>query len=660
MPETTQFGDSGNSGGMDGTLKVNTILLARYKIDAMLGGGGQGAVYRARDLNFPEAKRLVAVKEMLITAADPGMRASSMKTFQREANILATLTHPAIPRIYDFFDQNDRAYLVMEYINGRDLEAILNMTKKLPIEKIIDWAIELCDVLSYLHTYDEQQPIIFRDMKPANIMIDGLGKVRLIDFGIAKVFIATDKKHTQIGTEGYSAPEQYKGQANPLSDIYALGATLHHVITRKDPRLETPFSFPERPMKDFNPDVSAELQMIIDRAVAYEAKDRWQACADMKAAFEALRYRPMSVPAAGALSAGAGAAAAAPAAGGMGAPMGTTIIPEGDDLSTSIQPRWKFKTEDEIRGGAVVGNGLVFVGSYDTNLWAVKLEDGSFVWKRPSDDGVATTPALSEEDTRQKLVFFGSEDYTLYAVESRDGRVQWTHKTGDKIRSSPRTAHGHVFFGSDDGNIYAILASTGRLMWSHEVGSPIRCSPCVTGDRIIFGTDTGEVIGMDLSGSRRWALRTKRPIYATPFVDQDNVAFIASMDNHVYALDADNGLTIWRLRTGGSVISSPVVDRNLVYFGSTDGKFYAINTQVGKEKWVFEAGKPIVGSPVVHEGTVYFGAGNTFYAISAKDGKKRWQFEAGKNITAAPCIAGNLIIFGSHDQYLYALPLIAS
>ena len=139
------------NGNFSNSLQANTVLLARYKILGVLGGGGQGSVYQARDLNFPDVRKLVAVKEMLNPATDANLRASTLKTFQREANILATLSHPAIPKIFDFFDQNDRAYLVMEYINGSDLEMLLSKTKELPMEKIIEWAIDLCDVLEYLH-----------------------------------------------------------------------------------------------------------------------------------------------------------------------------------------------------------------------------------------------------------------------------------------------------------------------------------------------------------------------------------------------------------------------------------------------------------------------------------------------------------------------------
>lgn len=645
MPETTQFGGEENiNGSFDGALQPNTILLARYKIDVVLGGGGQGAVYRARDLNFPEAKRMVAVKEMLVSPGDPSMRASSLKTFQREANILATLSHAAIPRIYDFFDQNDRAYLVMEYINGSDLEAILHKTKKLPMEKILEWSIDLCDVLHYLHSQSE--PIIFRDMKPANVMIDSQGKVRLIDFGIAKVFVS-GVKGTMIGTEGYSAPEQYRGNANPLSDIYSLGATLHHVITRKDPRLEPPFSFAERPMHEYNPDVTPQLQAIVEKALQFEPENRWQSCGEMKTAFEQLRYRPV------------GLTGAVHTTGGINRDKFFEGAEKDLQMNMGLQPKWTFKTEDEIRGSAVVYNNTVYVGSYDTNIWAINIEDGSLIWKRATEGGIVVTPAI---DTDQKQVLFGSEDGTFTAVDCKDGRISWSYMSGSKIRSSARLAHGHVFFGSDDGKLYALMAANGRHMWEYDATVPIRSTPVVTSERIIFGTDSGEIIALELSGQKRWTFKTKKSILSSPYVDIENIVYIGSMDGFLYAFDAEGGFSNWRFRTNGPIISTPVVERNSVFFGSTEGKLYCVNTQTGKEKWQFqpESGKPIVSSPIVHENVVYFGGtDNYLYAVDARNGKEIWKYEAGGAITGTPCISHNLIIFGALDATLYALPLVA-
>ena len=154
-----------------GQLQPGTNLVNRYLIQEVIGVGGMGSVYRARDLHFPNVVKLVAVKEMINQAPDPLVRQTIVQNFEREANILATLSHSSIPRIYDYFTLDNRSYLVEEFINGRDLEVLLNQTEGfLPEEQVLDWAIQLCEVLSYLHNH-KPQPVVFRDMKPSNVMI---------------------------------------------------------------------------------------------------------------------------------------------------------------------------------------------------------------------------------------------------------------------------------------------------------------------------------------------------------------------------------------------------------------------------------------------------------------------------------------------------------
>ncbi len=645
MPETTQFAGMGDgSGNFTTSLQANTVLLARYKILGVLGGGGQGSVYQARDLNFPDVRKLVAVKEMLNPATDANLRASTLKTFQREANILATLSHPAIPKIFDFFDQNDRAYLVMEYINGSDLEILLSKTKELPMEKIIEWAIDLCDVLEYLHRH-QPEAIIFRDMKPSNVMIDSLGKVRLIDFGIAKNFVP-NVKNTMIGTEGYSAPEQYKGNVSPLSDIYSLGATLHHVLTRRDPRLEPPFSFAERPIPDLNPKTPPELVSLVEKAVEFEPSKRYQSCAEMKTELEYLRYRPLNMPA---INISSGRASAAPVD-------GTDFFPDASQ-SGEIVPKWKFKTEDEIRCSPMVYREYAYIGSYDTNVWAVKTDTGEFVWKHPTNGGIASSPVLDESN---KLILFGSEDYSFNAVDYRTGRINWSYAARDRIRSTARVAHGRVFFGCDDGKVYALMSMNGRFLWSYDMAAPVRGCPFVTNELIIVGSEAGEVVALELNGNRKWGFRAKRNVTSSPFVDPvEGICYIGSQDNHMYALDASSGFSSWRFRTNGPVISSPTVAEGMLYFGSADGHLYCLNAQTSKEKWKFNTEKPIVSSPIVHKGAVYFGGTDDyFYCVDCQSGKERWKFKTGGPITSSPCIAGDVILIGSMDKTLYALPLV--
>jgi outer membrane protein assembly factor BamB/tRNA A-37 threonylcarbamoyl transferase component Bud32 len=665
MPETHKLPVpvGANDSAQDTALQQNSVLHNRYRILGVIGGGGMGTVYQARDLNFTEVRKLVAVKEMHTIAPDPTMRASMVRTFQREANILASLSHPAIPKIFDFFDLNDRVYIVMEYINGSDLELILQKTKELPVEKLIEWAIELCDVLFYLHE-QKPQPIVFRDMKPSNIMIDGLGKVRLIDFGIAKAFVS-GTKNTMIGTEGYSAPEQYKGEISPQSDIFSLGATMHHLLTRKDPRIEQPFSFHERPIGDLNPNASPALIAIVNRALAFNPGERYRSCAEMKTDLESLRHRAQlaALPVVAPSAPSAPSATPSPAASGVSIPSANGVQPTSmfedvqTDLSGMIQPRWKFKTEDEIRSSPVAYKDMALVGSYDRNVWALKLDSGDLVWKFATRGGIASSPIVDESN---RYVMFGSEDYSYYALDLRNGRVSWTFATKDRVRGMGRIAHDHAFFGSDDGKIYAVSALNGRLIWSFDTGAPVRCRPFVTNDLVIVGSESGEIIGLSLSGTRKWSYRTKRSVMSSPLVDMnEGVCYVGSSDGFMYALDATTGLSVWRFRTPAPIISAPALYKNLVIFGSADGYLYALNAQTGREKWKFRCEKPIVASPIVHRDSIYFGGTDqNLYCIDAEFGKERWKFKTGGSITATPSITGDILLIGSMDHTLYALPLV--
>ena len=242
---------------MPGTapLPRNTILQGRYDIEQVIGIGGMSTVYKARDLRFNTVARFCAIKEMPDTAPDPRTGQLRLAVFEREASLLATLSHPGITKIYDFFPSHGRVYLVLEYIDGKDLETQLDL-RKAPMQEdeVVKWAVQICEVLEYLHGH-HPQPIVFRDMKPSNIIVAADGKVTLIDFGIAKVF-QSDKRGTMIGTEGYAPPEQYRGLSEPRGDIYALGATMHHLLTNFDPRTQTPFTFQERPIRNYNSRVS--------------------------------------------------------------------------------------------------------------------------------------------------------------------------------------------------------------------------------------------------------------------------------------------------------------------------------------------------------------------------------------------------------------------
>lgn len=615
-------------------LKSGSTLQNRYLIMGVLGIGGMGAVYQARDLHFPKVTKLVAVKEMINLVSDPAMRDMIVKNFEREANLLATLNHPAIPKIYDLFNHAAHSYLVMEYILGRDLEAILNDTPgHLPESQVVEWAIQLCEVLTYLHSH-QPEPIAFRDMKPSNVMIDHHGHVRLIDFGIAKNFQA-GQKGTMIGTEGYSPPEQYRGEAGPAGDIYALGATLHHLLTKRDPRIEPPFSFAERPIRQMNPSISAGLDAIVNTALAYNPPERFPSAEAMKRALIELRAGNASPPASGA-KAEAGISAA------MGFPAG----------GPSIVPLWVFKCEDELRGQPLVTSKYVYVGAYDHNLYAIRREDGRFAWKYAAGGGFAASPIVEGGN-----IYIGSEDGNLYALTAESGRLIWKCETGGSIRCTARYSQGHVFIGSDDAYLHVVNAQSGKRAWRFEAVGPVRSRPAILEKegRAYFGCEGGEFYCVDFSGSLKWRFRAKRAITSAPAI-ADGLVVVASADYNVYAFDATSGWAVWKTRTEKPVASSPAIGDKMVYIGSADGKLYALDLRSGRIAWKFETEDQVASSPAVYNGSVYFGSvDGHVYSLDAVTGKLRWKFKTDGAVISSPTVLDGIVYIGSTDRNLYAL-----
>ena len=291
-----------------GLLPPQSVLSGRYIILCKVGQGGMAAVYQAADARI--TGKAWAVKEMSDAAiTDPLEKQQAVEAFRREAELLSRLSHPNIPRVTDFFSEGGNQYLVMEFVDGETLEEKLaGRSKPFSESEVWPWAEQLCDVLDYLH--NQRPPVIFRDLKPANVMVDKAGRVKLIDFGIVRFFQPGKAKDTvSFGTAGYAPPEQYgKGQTEARSDIYALGATLHHLLTGCDPALK-PFQF--EPVCRLNPAVSPQMERMVMRAVEQEPTRRWPSAGEM---WRALHASPLPKPASPPPKPAAVAAPARPAA----------------------------------------------------------------------------------------------------------------------------------------------------------------------------------------------------------------------------------------------------------------------------------------------------------------------------------------------------------
>jgi eukaryotic-like serine/threonine-protein kinase len=258
-------------------ISIGQILANRYRVDALLGQGGFGAVYRVWDLNLNRPR---ALKENLDASAE------AQRQFNHEASILADLTHPNLPRVFDyFFIPGFGQYLVMDYVEGEDLQSILNRPHGLlPEAQVTGWLSQVGEALAYLHA--QHPSVVHRDVKPANIKITPAGKAVLVDFCIAKLFDAALK--TTLGakavTPGYSPPEQYgQSQTDVRSDVYALGATLYALLTGQEP-IESVTRFAGQTLKPpsaFNPKITPRIEAVILRAMKLDPAERYQSAADL-------------------------------------------------------------------------------------------------------------------------------------------------------------------------------------------------------------------------------------------------------------------------------------------------------------------------------------------------------------------------------------------
>ena len=245
---------------MNNVLAPDTLVNGRYRIVDLVGTGGMGAVYKAADTHL--GGRIVALKEMSEQGLSPQEITEAAEAFEQEAHLLAVLHHPSLPSIHDHFSAGGRWYLAMDFIEGETLADYLRLhgTPGLPVAEVLRIADQLCAVLEYLH--QQTPPIIFRDLKPSNIMMVPSGHLYLIDFGIARLFKPGQARDTvSLGSSGYAAPEQYgKTQTTVRSDIYSFGATLHGLLTGLDPTIK-PFAFPL--VQPWNPQTPPRLEALV-------------------------------------------------------------------------------------------------------------------------------------------------------------------------------------------------------------------------------------------------------------------------------------------------------------------------------------------------------------------------------------------------------------
>ena len=267
--------------------RVGDVIKGQYKILQIIGSGGMSRVYLASDLQL--TNKMWAIKEVDRHATDPVGRPIE-QSLAREADLLSKLNHPNIVDIVNIEKTDDFIYVVEDYVEGDTLDAEVRKEGPQSEEDVQRWMLQICDALGYLH--EQNPPIIYRDMKPKNIMLHPDGYIKLIDLGVAREYVddASRTDTVAFGTEGYAAPEQYgaKTQTDARTDIYGIGATMWHLLAGGAP----PMEFPLPDVRTANPNVSEGFANIIARCCKLDRAERYQSCEELAVDLE--RYEELT------------------------------------------------------------------------------------------------------------------------------------------------------------------------------------------------------------------------------------------------------------------------------------------------------------------------------------------------------------------------------
>ncbi|MEQ8221604.1 MAG: PQQ-binding-like beta-propeller repeat protein [Candidatus Eremiobacterota bacterium] len=667
-------------------LAPGTKLKNRYQIIRLLGRGGQCIVYQICD-QFTGQNNLV-LKCLIDQTKDPKEKAQNIQLFMKEHTFLSKLNHPSLPRAYEYFQEMGTHFLVVEFVPGQSLEKTINSYKgPVPEKVVIEWMTELTKTLVYL-SHQKPNPIVIRDIKPSNIQHTPDGKVKIIDFTIAREWKPNAMDTVRMGSPGYAAAEQYKGKSDIRSDIFSLGVTMYEAITKKDPS-ETPFNF--LPARKINPSVSEELEKILMKAMENDADRRYQTPKELledlktltctrslsgtdrarkffslgeqelltknyKKALEYYQDAAKSDPSTGEYSGRAGEVhyylgnmekGLSEIYKGMTAGFKGILPPEQINLI-----RGKFETikKELIKSWPMFSKNVARTACQNFDIEIISPL--APLWQHDHFD----IPPKSSPCAGDGMLFIGTKTGKLLCVDITSGSLKWAYDTGKPVISSPCYYKGMVFFGSNDTNVYALQASNGRKMWHFKTGGPVFSSPAVYDEILYVGSSDNKLYaltGITSNVRKLWEFDSRASIISSPAIYEENV-FFGNMSASIFSINAKTGQTRWIFDAGSPVSSTPSIENNMLYTGSFDGKFYAVDINTGRMRWIFNTGSKIETNAAVGESMVYITSTDmNVYGLDAFKGTKIWYYQTDAPILSSPALANKIVFVITN--YLYCI-----
>jgi outer membrane protein assembly factor BamB len=316
---------------------------------------------------------------------------------------------------------------------------------------------------------------------------------------------------------------------------------------------------------------------------------------------------------------------------------------------SGIDQDWAFTTGGTVASSPAVVNGVVYIGSDDTNLYALNASTGAQLWSFPTGGNVFS-PAVANG------VVYAVGNGNVYALNAATGAQQWTQTIGADSESPPTVANGTVYVGLGAG-VYAFNAATGAQDWTFTTGEVVDGAPAVANGVVYVGSVDGNLYALNAStGAKLWSFSGSE-VETAPAV-ADGVVYAAADNGNIYALNATTGSQLWSFSTGSSVFSSPAVTNGVVYVGSNNGNVYALDAASGTQLWSFATGSSVSSSPAVANGVVYVGSDDdNVYALNAATGARLWSFTTGGAVGSSPTVVNGEVYVGSNDGNLYAFDL---
>lgn len=665
--------------------------------------GGMSIVYIVLDEFSQKRFAIKTTKEELLDDR------SAIERFCEEAKTWMNIgRHPHVVEAIIFRDIGGQPFLWLEYVDGSDLQRLLETEKRLLPSQVVEYALQVCDAMEYVHGAEVRgrRGVVHRDLKPANIMLDRRMGVEVTDFGLAKVYgpgRGLTDAGAGLGTYLYMPPEQFldASSADPTSDIYSFGACLYAALTGKPPVsgdtvgavVNSILSKVPPAPADLVPEVARPLSDVVMRCLAKARDERFPDFGAVRAALIAAlpavmerlagrevrkcqgcgygtyhQYRVCPIC--------AGSFVSGPHEELMGRPaaQAPVLVPaaatatEAPAPQVSQAPAPEAQAAEELFAQAMAQREAGRLRQAAAMLRDIPPTSSIYTRARAAMDEIALE--LARERSRQSTraynwtMFRGNITRSGYTPEAivPPLRRKWQARVGNWIISSPAVVNGIVYIGAfvdrpgRQGRMAALRAADGEVVWSADFAHEIVGSPLVLEGRIVYVGCQNALMALDAqTGRRLWEFTTAGAVICGPGAWRQMV-LLGSCDGRVYAIHPRSGQQIWAFRTGGEVSSAPAFWNGLVYVGSSDHRLYALNAGNGRVAWEFVAAGEVTGAPAYADERVYFGCtDHRIYALDAPTGQKLWEYQTEDEVHSSPAVWNETVYVGSRDHYIYAV-----